>query len=90
MSVYFPPSIPGTRKKTKCQCPKCGRIHIRSIYWTGKGMPKRYCNKCRRYLDLVSSAPESDFSEKKILDLFGSEEKLSEMEELPVSIEFAS
>jgi hypothetical protein len=59
------------------------------MYWTGKGMPKRYCRNCRRYLDLISSAPESDFPEEKMLDLSSSEERLSEMEELLVPMDFA-
>jgi hypothetical protein len=29
-----------------CKCPKCEVIHKIKMYWTGKGMPKIYCDKC--------------------------------------------
>ena len=34
-------------KPTTAICPKCGREHIVVIPWTGRGVPRKYCDKCR-------------------------------------------
>ena len=28
---------------TECICPKCGKIHTVVMFWTGKGMPRKFC-----------------------------------------------
>lgn len=33
----------------KCICPRCSIIHIKPIYWTGRGIPRKYCSVCSRY-----------------------------------------
>lgn len=34
-----------------CICPKCQRKHKRQFYWTGKGIPKIFCDTCRQSID---------------------------------------
>lgn len=34
---------------TECICPKCGVIHRLKFLWTGRGMPKKYCQACKLY-----------------------------------------
>jgi len=31
----------------ECICPKCGKNHMMSIHWIGRGMPRKFCNNCR-------------------------------------------
>jgi len=51
MAKYHAPSAPGTRKKKTCICPCCGRKHKKSIFYTGKGTPKKFCRMCQRGID---------------------------------------
>jgi len=30
------------------KCPLCGKEHKEYLYWTGRGVPRKYCKKCRR------------------------------------------
>ena len=32
--------------KVVCKCPTCGRLHKIKMEWTGKGMPRKYCDGC--------------------------------------------
>lgn len=32
---------------TDAVCPKCGRKHKRTLNWTGRGVPRVYCARCR-------------------------------------------
>ena len=41
--------LPGERP-TEAVCPKCGRKHTVKMFWTGKGTPRRFCDKCRPYV----------------------------------------
>lgn len=34
---------------TECLCPKCGAVHRLKFLWTGRGMPKKYCQACKLY-----------------------------------------
>ena len=34
---------------TECLCPKCGTVHKLKFLWTGRGMPKKYCQACKLY-----------------------------------------
>ena len=45
--VDYDPARPTTAK-----CPLCERLHKVSINWTGRGMPRIYCESCK-YLDVV-------------------------------------
>lgn len=31
----------------ECICPKCGKQHMMSIHWIGRGKPRKFCNSCR-------------------------------------------
>lgn len=31
----------------ECKCPKCGVRHKMNIFWTGRGMPRKFCPSCR-------------------------------------------
>jgi hypothetical protein len=41
------PSIPETRKAVICRCPNCGKEHPKVMYWTGKGVPRKFCRLCK-------------------------------------------
>ena len=30
-----------------CKCPKCGKTHRVTMFWTGRGVPRKYCNQCK-------------------------------------------
>ena len=35
------------KSKIECICPGCGKIHIMKVYWTGRGVPRKFCQSCR-------------------------------------------
>lgn len=41
----------------ECICPKCGVRHKMRLCWTGSGVPRKFCNSCRK------SADSYDFDE---------------------------
>lgn len=34
-------------KPTKVICPHCGKIHEKTMEWTGRGIPKIFCSSCK-------------------------------------------
>lgn len=32
---------------TECLCPKCGVVHKMRIKWIGRGIPRKFCDKCK-------------------------------------------
>ena len=36
---------------TECICPKCGTIHKMRIRWIGRGIPRKFCEKCKKAVD---------------------------------------
>ena len=45
---------------TRCKCPLCGKEHSVCDWWfnwTGRGMPRKYCFKCRRKLNGQDQLP---------------------------------
>ena len=74
MPKFGYPSAPGTRKERWCLCPRCGRKHKKTIFFTGKGTPKKFCRLCNRQIDE---------QETETLNCFGYQEiapRFSEME----------
>ena len=43
------------KKMTRCYCPSCETYHYLEIEWTGKGIPRMYCNGCKSDRDLDPS-----------------------------------
>jgi transposase-like protein len=40
------------KMKIECLCPKCGRKHVMSFHWIGRGTPRKYCQSCKgSYVD---------------------------------------
>jgi hypothetical protein len=35
------------KTKVECICPKCGRKHIMTFHWIGRGIPRKYCPLCK-------------------------------------------
>jgi hypothetical protein len=33
--------------KVECLCPKCGRKHVMTFHWIGRGTPRKYCPSCK-------------------------------------------
>jgi hypothetical protein len=32
--------------EVECKCPKCQRLHLIRMVWTGRGTPRVYCRLC--------------------------------------------
>ncbi len=46
----------GNKKNSvKCRCPRCDKIHYLSFFWTGRGMPRKYCHRCRDVVVHINS-----------------------------------
>jgi transposase-like protein len=30
-----------------CKCPMCGKTHRVVMFWTGRGVPRKYCSHCK-------------------------------------------
>ena len=48
---HMPKEIDTARERVTCKCPKCCILHTVSMYWTGHGQPRRYCEECKKDLD---------------------------------------
>jgi hypothetical protein len=35
------------RARTECVCPMCGKVHFTKIRWSGRGVPRKFCQHCR-------------------------------------------
>lgn len=46
-------------ESTMCKCPICGDLHECFIFWTGRGMPRKFCPKCKW---LESNVDEREYS----------------------------
>ena len=31
----------------ECICPGCGELHTMKIHWSGRGVPRKFCESCR-------------------------------------------
>lgn len=48
-------------KYIECICPKCGKKHIKFIYYTGREkVPKFFCTNCRRLKEVKGVLNESE------------------------------
>jgi hypothetical protein len=45
------------RTSVECICPRCGIRHRLSFYWSGRGIPKKYCIVCK---GIIASFDPSD------------------------------
>lgn len=36
-------------KSTICICPRCRIKHYKDVFWTGRGIPRIYCEECKTY-----------------------------------------
>ena len=34
-------------RKTRCFCPKCEKYHDMALFWTGRGVPRKFCHHCK-------------------------------------------
>ena len=48
-----------TKTKVDCICPKCGKLHSLNFYWTGKGIPRKYCQGMQKQFFRVTTIPGS-------------------------------
>lgn len=39
-------------RMTRCWCPKCERFHKMRIIWIGRGVPYKYCRRCKNKYEL--------------------------------------
>jgi transposase-like protein len=35
------------KSKVECICPGCGKMHVMKMRWTGRGVPRKFCESCR-------------------------------------------
>jgi hypothetical protein len=46
-----PGEIPNFEKIiVECICPKCEAKHAMNFPWTGRGVPRKYCQQCKKSL----------------------------------------
>ena len=43
--------------KVIAKCPKCGAEHEMTLFWTGRGRPRKYCEIC---LKIIRKAPSEE------------------------------
>jgi len=36
-----------SKSKVECICPGCGKMHIMKMCWIGRGVPRKFCQRCR-------------------------------------------
>ena len=51
-------SVLTRNKPTECICPICRKRHWLRLYFTGRGIPRKYCEHCsqkflKRYRDVI-------------------------------------
>ena len=39
----------------ECICPKCGISHRMKLLWSGRGIPKKYCQLCKSFVSTIES-----------------------------------
>lgn len=44
------------KNAVQCRCPKCGKRHCLKMFWTGTGIPRIYCHRCRELIANISDA----------------------------------
>ena len=35
------------KSMVECICPCCGELHTMKIHWSGRGVPRKFCESCR-------------------------------------------
>jgi len=35
------------KSKVQCICPGCGKMHLLNMRWIGRGVPRKFCERCR-------------------------------------------
>lgn len=53
------------RTSVECICPRCGVTHKLKFFWSGRGIPKKYCIVCK------NTIASFDPSESCALPVFG-------------------
>jgi hypothetical protein len=43
-------------RAVECLCPRCGVHHLMFLFWTGRGMPRKFCPLCKGNTERI--APE--------------------------------
>ena len=43
--------FPSDAKSIRCKCPRCGNYHDRLLFWTGRGVPRYFCDDCNMQTD---------------------------------------
>jgi transposase-like protein len=44
---YESRGVTSEQQITECLCPKCGSVHRMKIKWIGRGIPRKFCEKCK-------------------------------------------
>lgn len=54
-----------------CKCPMCGKTHRITMFWTGRGVPRKYCSRCKGGGDVVyrTSTPSAVGTKEDVLAL---------------------
>jgi hypothetical protein len=42
-----------TTRVVECICPNCGCAHKRKIFYTGRGLPRKFCVSCEDLADSI-------------------------------------
>lgn len=65
---YSKRGVSSERPFTECLCPKCGAVHRMRIRWIGRGIPRKFCEKCRVTMERNTSAVEYEPSQYRLLE----------------------
>ena len=44
-------SFTGKKRFVRCICPRCRKIIHVYMLWSGRGIPRKYCNDCKAIID---------------------------------------
>jgi len=45
-------------ERVECVCPMCGVTHVKRLYWTGRGKPRKFCKSCHYTAHIEHHHPE--------------------------------
>jgi len=50
---YSKRGVSSEKPFTECLCPRCGLVHRMKIKWIGRGIPKKFCERCKEAVNKV-------------------------------------
>jgi hypothetical protein len=51
---------------TECICPRCQRTHHLVMIWIGHGIPRKFCEGCKKVIEYLGELPEPTVKNKYV------------------------